>query len=177
MNLLYSEIPGLKIEVLVPDFKGDIEALKVVVGACPTVLGHNLETVPRLYPAVRPMADYRRSLDLLARVKDIDPEMVTKSGIMLGLGEEMSEVLQVMRDLREVGCDLLTLGQYLAPAKFSHPIVRYVTPEDFEEYIPAGLDMGFRGVASAPLMRSSYKADEFYREAIEKCPSDQFPKI
>jgi lipoic acid synthetase len=129
-------------------------------------MGHNLETVPRLYPRVRPMADYQRSLDLLRQSKIFDPEIVTKSGIMLGLGETKNEVVTVMRDLRLIDCDLLTFGQYLAPSLQNYPIASFPTPQEFADYIPIGLEMGFKGVASAPLMRSSFKAGELYRKAI-----------
>ena len=171
LEMFHREIPESKVEVLVPDFAGDFEALKTVVEADPTVLGHNVETVPRLYPYVRPMADYRRSLELLAQVKILDPQMVTKSGIMLGLGEEREEVFAVMRDLRESGCDLITLGQYLAPSRHSYPVACYVTPQEFEGYLCAGREMGFRGIASAPLMRSSFQAGELYRRAFENRPT------
>jgi len=112
VRLLYRELPGIKVEVLIPDFQGEMQALRTVVEAAPTVLGHNIETVPRLYAEVRPLASYRRSLNLLAGVKKLDAGMVTKSGIMLGLGETQEEVLEAMQDLRAAGCDLLTLGQY-----------------------------------------------------------------
>jgi len=168
VRLLYRELPGIKVEVLIPDFQGEMQALRTVVEAAPTVLGHNIETVPRLYAEVRPLASYRRSLNLLAGVKKLDAGMVTKSGIMLGLGETQEEVLEAMQDLRAAGCDLLTLGQYLSPSKDNHPVVEYITPEKFAEYIPLGLSMGFKGVASAPLMRSSFKAEGFYYESIEK---------
>ncbi len=164
--LLYREIPGIKVELLVPDFGGDGAALQTVLRAKPEVLGHNIETVPRLYPQVRPMAHYRRSLELLRRSKEIDPRVITKSGLMLGLGESREEVLGVMRDLRQVGCDLLTLGQYLAPSSRHHPVIDFITPEEFTGYEPIGLEMGFRGVAAAPLVRSSFKAAELFRQAV-----------
>jgi lipoic acid synthetase len=167
IRLLQQDVPGIKVEVLIPDFQGDPAALKTVVEAFPTVIGHNIETVPRLYAEARPMADYRRSLDVLAYIKALDARMVTKSGIMLGLGETRAEVIEVMRDLFKAGCDLLTLGQYLAPSSANHPVVEFITPDEFAGYIPLGLEMGFRGVASAPLMRSSFKADQFYHRAIE----------
>ncbi len=166
IELIHQELSGVGTEVLVPDFRGSPSAIRAVVQAKPEVMGHNLETVPRLYPRVRPMADYQRSLDLLRQSKMFDPEIVTKSGVMLGLGETKDEVVAVMRDLRQVNCDLLTFGQYLAPSLQNYPIVSFPTPQEFADYIPIGLEMGFRGVASAPLMRSSFKADEFYRKAI-----------
>jgi len=155
--------PLTVVEVLVPDFQGSLDALAMVVEAGPQVINHNLETVPRLYPEVRPRADYRRSLELLSRVKKMSSGIRTKSGIMLGLGEKRDEVLGIMRDLRDVGCDLLTIGQYLAPSERHHPVVEYVHPSVFAEYKEIGQEMGFSYVASAPLVRSSYHAGEAYR--------------
>jgi lipoic acid synthetase len=166
IELIHRDLPGVGSEVLVPDFRGSPSAIRAVVQAKPEVMGHNLETVPRLYPRVRPMADYQRSLDLLRQSKIFDPEIVTKSGIMLGLGETKNEVVAVMRDLRLIDCDLLTFGQYLAPSLQNYPIASFPTPQEFADYIPIGLEMGFKGVASAPLMRSSFKAGELYRKAI-----------
>lgn len=152
------------VEVLIPDFQGSFESLKIVADSGPDIVNHNLETVPRLYPEVRPQADYRRSLHLLKTVKEIDPGRVTKSGLMLGLGEEKEEVLQVMADLRTVSCDLLTLGQYLRPSDKHHPVVRYVPPEEFEELRQEGEKMGFKAVFSAPLVRSSFHAAEVFKK-------------
>ena len=152
------------IEVLIPDFEGSYEALKTVIDARPDILNHNVETVPRLYPEVRPMAVYRRSLELLQNVKKMSSDTYTKSGIMLGLGENEQEVLEVFRDLREVGCNFLTVGQYLAPSKSHHPVVEYVHPDIFESYKVKALEMGFKYVASAPLVRSSYQADKALEE-------------
>ena len=156
--------PEVAIEVLIPDFEGYYEALATVINARPDILNHNVETVPRLYPEVRPMAVYRRSLELLQNVKKLSDDIYTKSGIMLGLGENEREVLEVFRDLREAGCDFLTVGQYLAPSKSHHPVVEYVHPDAFEEYKAKALDMGFKYVASAPLVRSSYQADKAMKE-------------
>ena len=167
VDLLHSGLPQVRVEVLIPDFKGDAAALALVVNSKPAVLAHNLETVPRLYAEVRPQAVYRRSLELLGRVKRQDGSMVTKSGIMLGLGETQAEVRQVLEDLRAEACDLLTLGQYLAPSRRHHELVRYVTPAEFAEYEAVGMEMGFRGVASAPLVRSSFRAGELYAAACE----------
>jgi len=166
IELIHQELPGVGVEVLVPDFKGNPSSIKTVVQVGPEVMGHNMETVPRLYPQVRPMADYQRSLDLIYQSKVFDPNIVTKSGIMLGLGEIIDEVIDVMHDLRQVGCDLLTLGQYLAPSRHNYPVQNFPTPQDFTDYIPIGKQMGFKGIASAPLMRSSFKANELYRKAI-----------
>jgi lipoic acid synthetase len=159
------ECPGVGIEILISDLAGNWDALETVLIARPEVLNHNLETVPRLYPRVRPQADYRRSLELLARAAAHVPPMVIKSGLMLGLGEKKDEVLQAMDDLRNSDCHLLTLGQYLAPSYQHHPIVRYVPPEEFDEYQGEALTRGFSGVASAPLARSSYKAAQLYNTA------------
>ncbi len=166
IKLIHQELPGVGVEVLVPDFKGNHSAIKIVVQAGPEVMGHNIETIPRLYPHARPMADYQRSLDVLHQSKVFDPSTITKSGIMLGLGETENEVVEVMRDLRQVDCDLLTLGQYLAPSRQNYPVMNFPTPQEFADYIPIGIEMGFKGVASAPLMRSSFKANELYRKAI-----------
>ena len=156
----------ITVEVLIPDFQGSLAALETVVHSGPDIINHNLETVPRLYPEVRPQADYRRSVHLLQRVKEIDPEKITKSGLMLGLGEERQEVLQVMADLREVSCDLLTMGQYLQPSGKHHPVVRFIPPEEFEELKRRGEEMGFRGLFSAPLVRSSFHAAEIFERIL-----------
>jgi len=154
------------VEVLIPDFQGSLPALETVVHSGADIINHNLETVPRLYPEVRPQADYRRSLHLLQMVKEIDPERISKSGLMLGLGEERQEILQVMADLREVSCDLLTLGQYLQPSGKHHPVVRYIPPEEFEELQRQGEELGFKGVSSAPLVRSSFHAAEIFEKIL-----------
>jgi lipoic acid synthetase len=152
--------PATRIEVLVPDFRGRMDpAVEILAAEPPDVFNHNLETVPRLYKAARPGADYQVSLDLLARFKARHTEVPTKSGLMLGLGETLEEVAQVMADLRAHGCDMLTLGQYLQPSADHFPVVRYATPEEFERLAEAGRAMGFSAVASAPLVRSSYHAD------------------
>jgi len=154
--------PQIVVEVLIPDFQGSPTALEKVVESDPDIINHNLETVPRLYPEVRPQAMYSRSIDLLKMVKGFNPGKITKSGLMLGLGEEKEEVLQVMANLRSVSCDLLTLGQYLQPSGRHHPVVRYIPPEEFEELRREGEEMGFRGVFSAPLVRSSFHAAEVF---------------
>jgi lipoic acid synthetase len=150
---------GQSVEVLTPDFQGSLAAIDRVADAGPELYGHNVETVPRLYHAMRPQAAYRRSLALLARVKAVRPGLLTKSGLMVGVGETPDEVVAVLRDLRAVGCDVVTLGQYLAPGAAYHPVVEYVTPQRFEGYREAGEAMGFLAVASAPFVRSSYNAD------------------
>jgi lipoic acid synthetase len=149
--------PGLRVEVLIPDFRGVWWALEVVIDAKPDILNHNTETVPRLYATVRPQGKYDRSLELIRRAKDAG--MVTKSGLMLGLGESKDEVVGVMRDLVAHGCDILTLGQYLQPSKDLLPVHRYVHPDEFLDLKEQGLAMGFRYVESGPLVRSSYHAE------------------
>jgi lipoic acid synthetase len=152
--------PQTTIEVLVPDFRGRMDvALEEMAVAPPDVFNHNLETVPRLYKQARPGADYQWSLDLLKQFKTQHPEVPTKSGIMLGLGEEMDEVKAVMQDLRNHGCDMLTLGQYLQPSRDHLPVKRYYTPKEFDELRVLGEAMGFSNVASGPMVRSSYHAD------------------
>ncbi|MBM4428937.1 MAG: lipoyl synthase [Chloroflexi bacterium] len=158
-------LPSAHVEVLIPDLRSSRQALGTVLAAAPDVLNHNLETVPRLYARVRPGADYERSLQLLAWAKADAPQSLTKSGLMLGLGEHTAEVLQVLHDLRQAGCDLLTLGQYLRPSEAHLPISRYVTPEEFGWYRQKAQEMGFRGVASGPLVRSSHHARELWLQA------------
>lgn len=158
---LREKISGVTVEVLIPDFRGDSDALKKVFVARPDVLNHNVETVPRLYASVRPQARYSRSLDVLAGAKAAG--LVTKSGIMLGLGEEDEEVEQVLRDLVGRGCDILTIGQYLRPSVKHHPLVRYVTPAEFDRWRERGLALGFQTIQSGPLVRSSYHAHLSYR--------------
>ncbi|MCX8051554.1 MAG: lipoyl synthase [Chlorobi bacterium] len=149
--------PNTTIEVLIPDFKGNFDALQIVLDAEPDILGHNTETVPRLYRRVRPQGKYHWTLDVLRYAKE--QGFRTKSGMMLGLGETKEEVLDVMRDLRAVGCDVLTLGQYLQPTKNHLPVERFVHPDEFAEYRDSGLAMGFLHVESGPLVRSSYHAE------------------
>ena len=151
-------VPGCRVEALIPDFRGDREALAKVVEAGPFVLGHNLETVPRLYASVRPQARYQRSLGLLAATKRMNPALLTKSGLMVGLGESQDELLQVMADLRGAGCDLLTVGQYLRPSRQQLPVERFYPPEEFHIFAQRGREMRFRHVEAGPLVRSSYHA-------------------
>lgn len=151
-------VPNCRIEVLIPDFKGDEDALNIVLDAKPDVLNHNLETVPRLYLTVRPQANYRQSLEVLDRAKRRG--FLTKTGLMLGLGEQTSEVLNVMKDIREVKADILTLGQYLQPTKDHLPIDRFVHPDEFRMLKEEGMKMGFKHVESGPLVRSSYHAEQ-----------------
>lgn len=153
------------IEVLIPDFQGNTEALATVLSARPEVLNHNLETVASLYPTVRPQAGYRQSLAVLRQSKAIAPEIVTKCGIMVGLGESEEELHQLMRDLHQVDCDILTVGQYLQPSKQHLPVVRYLPPEEFAELEQQALALGFGAVAAAPFVRSSYQAESLFRRA------------
>jgi len=163
IRALGSRIPEAKVEVLIPDFGGDAEALKTVLDAGPFVLNHNVETVPRLYPTVRPTADYQRSLALLETAKKAGASTYTKSGFMVGLGESEDEVLAVLRDLRAMDCDIVTIGQYLRPSKANLPVIEYIPPARFDEYRVVAEGMGFRHVASGPFVRSSYHAAEAAR--------------
>jgi len=160
IRAIKSTIKGARVEVLVPDFQGNTESIKVVVEAQPDVFNHNVETVPSLYDSVRPRAQYRRSLEVLKKAKIINKYQVTKSGIMVGLGEQFDEVLELMRDLREVGCDIFTVGQYLQPRKDNLKVIEYVEPEIFDKYKTHALQMGFKSIASSPLVRSSMDAEE-----------------
>ncbi len=155
--------PGCSIEVLTPDFKGSMEALRTVIEARPEILNHNVETVPRLFRKVQPQDRYEWAAATLSNAKKLGPEVLTKSGIMLGLGETLDEVQSVMRDLREWGVEILTLGQYLQPSKQHLPIERYVPPDEFDELKRYGLEIGFRWVESGPLVRSSYHAEQQVR--------------
>ena len=151
-----------RVEVLIPDLRGDLESLKTVLEARPDVLNHNVETVPRLYATVRPGAVYQRSINLLKNAHHRDPSIPTKSGLMLGLGERPEEVQQVLNDLLQAGCRILTLGQYLQPSAEHLPVDRFVTPEEFEEWRKKALEMGLQEVASGPFVRSSYRAQEIF---------------
>lgn len=152
--------PKVTVELLIPDMQGNEELIDTIINSEPNVLNHNVETVPELYDTVRPMAIFERSIGLLDYVKKTKPHMATKSGIMLGLGETKSQVIDVLKRLREVDCDMLTLGQYLRPSMEHLPVIEYVTPEQFDEYKEIALSMGFKKVASAPLVRSSYYAED-----------------
>ncbi len=156
---IHKLLPNCTVEVLIPDFKGNRAALKEVMDARPDILNHNTETVPRLYRTVRPQANYQQSLEVLAGAKELVPDALTKSGIMVGLGETKEEVVQVIRDLRGHQVDILTIGQYLRPTPLHLPVNRYVHPDEFREFKEIALDIGFRWVESAPLVRSSYHAE------------------
>jgi lipoic acid synthetase len=165
IRALRKAIPDVGVEVLIPDLQGQPDAIAAVVSAGPDVLNHNLETIPRLYKRVRPEADYRRSLDLLQQVRNLAPRMLTKSGLMLGLGETHEEVTRTLEDLRTVDCRMVTLGQYLQPTPDHLAVNRYVPPEEFDHWHGIALRMGFQQVASGPLVRSSYQARECFRTA------------
>jgi lipoic acid synthetase len=160
--------PNTLVEVLIPDLQGNWQALEQILGAGPDVLNHNIETVARLYPQVRPEARYQRSLDLLAKVKELRPKMVTKSGLMLGLGESHEELVQTWQDLLASGCDILTMGQYLQPSAKHLEVERFVPPEEFAELEQQSLALGFAGVASGAFVRSSYRAEQLYQKAVCK---------
>jgi lipoic acid synthetase len=162
------QLPKSTVEVLVPDFKGSWEALQRVIDAQPVVINHNIETVNRLYRLVRPKAVYKRSLELLRQVKIRDKNIISKSGIMVGLGEEEEEIIQAMKDLREVDGDILTIGQYLRPSPLHLRVQNYIHPDKFEEYQKTGMSLGFKYVASAPLVRSSYHAGEILKDILIK---------
>jgi lipoyl synthase len=161
---IHQAVPGCGVELLIPDFNADSERLTRVFDARPEVLGHNIETVPRIFRRIRPGFRYQRSLDVLRQARQAG--LVTKSNLILGLGEERDEILAAMTDLREADCELLTITQYLRPSPRHHPVERWVHPEEFVELRDAALNLGFAGVMSGPLVRSSYRAGRLYREAI-----------
>ena len=165
LHQLRKMIPDVMIEVLIPDFQGDFEALKTVLDARPDVLNHNIETVARLYDTVRPQAVYKRSLELLRRVEAYAPGISSKSGIMLGLGETDDEIHATLHDLSDCGCRFLTMGQYLQPSRSHLPVERFVSPEEFDDWRETALIIGFTEVASGPFVRSSYHAKDLYRNA------------
>jgi lipoic acid synthetase len=173
ITALRKSLPDIKIEVLTPDFRGDKKALLTVLEAGPDVFNHNVETVKRLYPEIRPQADYRRSLKVLENAAALMPDIRTKSGIMVGLGETMNEIIELFSDLRESGCDCLTIGQYLRPSKKNPPVVEYIRPEVFDGLKQRALELGFAYVASAPLVRSSMNAEETFSA---DCPADNLDR-
>ncbi|RUM31876.1 MAG: lipoyl synthase [Aquifex sp.] len=160
IKVLKKNIPDIKVEVLIPDFRGNRTALETVLAQKPVVLNHNIETVPRLYPTVRIGADYRRSLEILKWSKEIDRNIYTKSAIIVGFGEKKEEIIKTMEDLREVDCDFLVIGQYYQPSLKHHPVVKYYTEEEFKELEEIAYNLGFKFVVSKPNARSSYKAFE-----------------
>lgn len=167
--------PQTKIEVLIPDFSNKLDSLKTLVKVKPEVVSHNIETVRRLSPEIRPQAEYERSLGVLKNFKKLDSSIFTKTSLMVGLGETKEEIREAMQDLRDAECDILTMGQYLSPSQMKRhlPVKRFYTPEEFEALKQMGLQAGFKHVMSAPLVRSSYIAEEGYRECFEKVVSDQ----
>lgn len=168
IRAIRSHSPKTLTEVLIPDMQGDYKSLKKIVAAQPDVLNHNLETVPRLYPRVRPQAQYTRSLQLLNKVKEINPEMITKSGIMLGLGETSGELHKLWEDLLGAGCDILTMGQYLQPSAAHLEVARFISPEEFTDLEKKCLSLGFASVAAGAFVRSSYQAGKLYRKALRR---------
>ncbi|MGD2126624.1 MAG: lipoyl synthase [Desulfobacteraceae bacterium] len=162
IKAIRKKTPDARVEVLIPDFQGNSDALKSVVDAHPDVLNHNIETVCRLYPSVRPEAVYQRSIQLLRHAMALDPSTPSKSGLMLGLGESPEEVRETLKDLLDAGCRIVTLGQYLQPSKAHLPVARFLPPEEFQEWREAALSMGFAQVASGPFVRSSYHANELF---------------
>ncbi|MEE9142319.1 MAG: lipoyl synthase [Gammaproteobacteria bacterium] len=168
IEAIRNRCPDTKIEILVPDFRGRLDvALEIFERATPDVFNHNLETIPRFYRLARPGSDYQHSLDLIRSFKARHPEIPTKSGLMVGIGEEIDEVLEIMRDLRAHDCDMLTVGQYLQPSRYHLPVKRYVTPAEFKIIEDEGYSMGYKHVASGPLVRSSYHADQQASEVLE----------
>ncbi|WP_347241044.1 lipoyl synthase [Thermus sp.] len=169
IRAIKEKAPGVLVEALTPDFQGDLKAVETVLAANPEVYAQNLETVRRLTPKVRdPRAGYEQTLRVLAHAKRVRPDILTKSSLMLGLGEAEEEILEAMRDLREAGVDILTLGQYLRPTPAHLPVARYVPPEDFQKYAAWGYELGFREVFAGPLVRSSYRADRVFLEATQR---------
>ena len=158
--------PTIKIEILTPDFKGDKNALDIIIKAHPDVFNHNMETVPSLYKTARPQANYRRSLDVLYYIKKNSPDILTKTGIMVGLGEAQDEIIQTIKDIKDVNVDILTIGQYIRPSKSHLPVCRYYTEEEFKDLENLALKIGLKACVSAPLARSSYKAFETYKEIL-----------
>ncbi|MFO8085077.1 MAG: lipoyl synthase [Desulfobacterales bacterium] len=163
IGTIRNRMPEVFVEVLTPDFKGNFDAVKTVVCAGPNVFNHNIETVSRLYPIVRPQADYNISLNVLKTARQINPKIITKSGIMLGLGENENEITEVFQDLLTVGCNILTMGQYLQPTKEHIPVKRFVPPEEFQKLKHEAMRMGFSSVAAGPFIRSSYHAKDLFK--------------
>jgi len=167
--------PGTTIEVLIPDFQGSVSALRAVLDAGPDVLGHNLETVPRLYPLLRPAASYERSLNLLRVSREISPGVVTKSGIMAGVGETLPEITEVAEDLAGVGCEVFVIGQYLRPTRMGYPVLRYLRPEEFTRLEQIARASGIAKVIAGPLVRSSYRAGQALEELRRSTAGDRSP--
>ncbi|MEN8907349.1 MAG: lipoyl synthase [Clostridiales bacterium] len=162
IKFLKNNIKNITIEVLIPDFQGKVDCLRKVILASPQIIGHNIETVPRLYDLVRSESEYKRSIEVIKGIKTYGKNILSKSGIMLGLGENEDELIRVMEDLRYVSCDILTIGQYLQPTKKHFPVKEYVKPEVFDKYKEYGIKLGFKHIESGPLVRSSYYADKIF---------------
>lgn len=160
--------PYCQIEVLIPDFQGNLDALKIVVNSKPDVINHNIETVPSLYKILRHRGDYKVSLKVLENIKKLDNSILSKSGVMVGLGETKEEIIQVMKDLINVGCDIITIGQYLQPSLKHYPVKKYYTEEEFKELENIGYSLGFREIYSGKLVRSSYRAEEVFKNLLKK---------
>jgi len=160
--------PDIKVEFLIPDFKGNISAIRVVVESRPDVLGHNLETVRRLHKELKPYSDYELSLNVLSQIKHMNPRLITKSALILGLGESESEVISAMEDLKKASCDILTLGQYLSPSPSHYPAQEFISPDKFNRYLKIANELNFKVVAAGPLVRSSWQAEELYNQAKEE---------
>lgn len=169
IRLIRSANKEIKVEVLIPDFQGRFSSLKCVADSRPDILAHNIETVRRLYTHLRPQADYARSLNLLSEIKKINFGIITKSSMILGLGETKREVILTLGDLRNAGCDIVAIGQYLAPSREHFPVKRFIAPEEFKRYKNIGLELGFREIISGPLVRSSYRAEEVYESLQAAC--------
>jgi lipoic acid synthetase len=168
VNKIRSVNPQCQIEVLIPDFKGNLDALKVIVDSKPNVINHNIETVPSLYKKLRHKGDYKLSLSIIENVKKFNNNILSKSGIMVGLGETKEEIISVMKDLVNVGCDIITIGQYLQPSLKHYPVQKYYTNQEFEELKKIGYELGFKEVYSGKLVRSSYRAEEVFKNLLEK---------
>jgi len=167
VRILRKVLPQVKIELLIPDFQGKERVLEIIAGAGPEVIGHNLETVPDLYAKVRPQADYEYSLSILEKIKILNPKILTKSSLMLGMGEKEKEVIDVLKDLRKANCDILTLGQYLSPSGQHYLVKEFISQEKFDFYRDIALTLGFKSALSGPLVRSSYRAEEVYNQGIK----------
>ncbi len=167
VNEIHHTCPEATVEVLIPDFMGKTDSLAVVMNSRPDILNHNVETVPRLYSKIRPEADFKRSLNILKESKEINPEIITKSGLMVGIGESRDEVISVMKLLHDVECDVVTIGQYLAPSTKSYPVHEYIDPAVFSEYENIGKQIGIRWIYAGPYVRSSYNAEELMKELKE----------
>ena len=166
INLIHKVNEDIKVEVLIPDFQGKISSLKCILIAKPFIVAHNIETVERLYAELRPAANYQLSLGILSKIKELNPQIITKSSIMLGMGETKEEVICTMEDLRKHNCDILTLGQYLAPSVNHYPVKEFINIEQFQEYKDIGLRVGFKSILSGPLVRSSYQAEKVSEELL-----------